>query len=63
MNAQGTYVTSREEATGCDLCPAGTSSQPVLDIVGQTFWCEPCAPGNMAVLVSSERNVEAIASP
>eukprot|EP00439_Symbiodinium_sp_Y106_P044569 s4027_g5.t1 len=44
-DAEGIAVSTREEATGCSLCPSGTFSSAVLDDVGQSYRCESCAPG------------------
>ncbi|CAE7383850.1 SCUBE3 [Symbiodinium natans] len=45
VNAEDDHVASREEATRCSLCPAGTFSQFFVDDVGHTHRCTPCPPG------------------
>lgn len=45
ISASGAFVETRAEAVGCGLCPAGRSSQEVLDNEGKTYRCEECPPG------------------
>ena len=45
VDASGSFVSDRDSAVGCGPCQAGTISEELIDAVGATFQCKPCAPG------------------
>lgn len=45
VDSEGEYLSDRENATGCDICKAGTFSAKFSDDRGKTFRCMPCTPG------------------
>eukprot|EP00435_Cladocopium_sp_Y103_P071133 s1096_g36.t2 len=45
VDSDGEFVSVRDNATGCDICKAGTFSEKFSDETGKTFRCTPCQPG------------------
>eukprot|EP00435_Cladocopium_sp_Y103_P062842 s332_g24.t1 len=45
VDAAGSFVSSRNVATGCGLCTPGSQSLPLLDEVGRTYRCGFCDLG------------------
>ena len=47
IDASGSFVSDRDNPVGlgCGPCQAGTMSEELVDAVGTTFQCKPCAPG------------------
>ena len=46
VNIRSDFVSSREEAVGCSLCPPGTFSKVRADGIGRSHECTVCNPGS-----------------
>lgn len=46
VDAAGSFVSSRNEATGCGLCTPGSQSLPLSDEIGRTYRCDFCDLGS-----------------